>query len=345
MHHGVFKAILPIGLCQALAGRAIVAVTVRGSRLAGARRISFHSAAGLSLVLLHLVFLGGAQATTAEEVRKKIGELKTVLADFDGKNSVATDVRQLRKLLLDRKFIGNSDVDAFVEDSTDIQELLRNAQSSQVIKSNATSAASAKALFDALVKQGDDTTVQERFHDLMTRLTSLIAPPTSSNHYILTQALLGPATGPIPKARAEFDIAWASITQDYRIHIIRSWFGDLRTHWREGRLCASTSTIRTRCQEHPICKLDDPTAQQAGKPYDDQILCGFDPAPLVDPRHKGVVIEFACARGGKDVWDALAERPGINPSTQRPWDPEDLHQAVLRSSGMSFRCPFPAESR
>jgi hypothetical protein len=168
----------------------------------------------------------------------------------------------------------------------------------------------------------------------------------------LTQLLTGkPATTASPTLPAALDGLAAAVGDyratleppadpPYRIHIIRSWFGDLRTRWREGRLCAATATMMTKCEAQEECRLNG----EGGITYDPQVLCGFDPAPLVDPAYKGVAIAFTCVRGGKQTWDAIAQHPGIDPETGAAWKETDINHATLRSSGMSFRCPFPVKA-
>jgi hypothetical protein len=121
-------------------------------------------------------------------------------------------------------------------------------------------------------------------------------------------------------------------------------FGDLRTNWEEGRLCAPLSYMRTKCEAQDKCQLENGAGTEAGKPYAQQVLCGFDPAPLVDDRYKGVAVHFACVRGDPDTADRLVAEPGVNPVTKQRWVTNvDSYKTVLRSTGMTLRCPFPAD--
>ena len=260
-------------------------------------------------------------AAPADDVVKKIEELNAALTAFDGKTSVAADINGLRKLLRDKKLLGNDAADVFVLYSNDIQDLLKDDPSAQLVRDGKAAANSVTALLVQLNKLAPDmpdTLVKERFIAQLDGLTGLINKGRSSQ-VVLTETLLVPAAGspstdPDPKvrtARANFDTAWAKITEDQspKIHIIRSWFGDLRTNWREGRLCAATSAIMKKCEARPECVLDAAPAGQPNNVYDQQILCGFDPAPLVDPAYKGVATEYSCVRGGKLVWEDPCAAP------------------------------------
>jgi len=297
-----------------------------------------------------LTLAGEAHGATADEVRTKIAELKAALTAFDGKASIAADINGLRQQLLDKKLIGDGAADAFVQYSSEIQTLTKDTASAQLVRENKAAADSVTALFtalDPLAADMPDILVKARFAAQLNGVTNLISKGRSTQ-VVLAETLLPAAAGTTPPnedkavrtAREAFDTAWTKITEDQslKIHVIRSWFGDLRTQWREGRLCASTSAIIKKCEATPECSLD----ALADAPLDK--LCGFDPAPLVDPMFKGVATEFTCVHGGKQVFDALAQHPGINPETGAPWDEEDINQAVLHSSAMSFRCPFPAKT-
>jgi hypothetical protein len=305
--------------------------------------------ASLCFVFAGLLSVAGrAHASTAEEVRKKIAELQAVLKDFDGKQPVFADIGELRKSLLDRKLVGDGVKDIFIQHSSELQSLLKDDQSRQLIRDNAKTAPSLEALYDALDQLALDALLKKRATLLLDRLTGLIAT-SDSNALMLSKALHAPATGiatedkALQEARKSFEPAWTSISQDLKIHVIRAWFGDLRTNWREGRQCHATSTIMTKCEAQAECKLDAAPATQPGAAYDHQVLCGFDPAPRVDPAHKGVAVNFVCARGTKLIWDEIAKQPGINPETKVPWQEHEINLATLRSSGMSFRCPFPVK--
>lgn len=307
---------------------------------------------------LYSALVGGvARGASADDITRNIADLTKSIKEYDEKALVAPNVvTDLRKLLLDKKLIGPNAAPAFIEISTEVQAILNDEKSRNQIAANKDGPASAKALFDSLVKISDDMIVKDRFGDLLDKITSIIIAPAGgaapaaiilSNQAVLRAAILEKPATPtaLQTSRANFDKAWAAITEDYKIHVLRSWFGDLRTHWREGRLCAATSTIMTKCEAQTECKLDAaPAATQPNNQYDQLSLCGYDPAPLVDPDFKGVATEFTCVRGGKDIWDALARQPGINPETGGPWDSEDLNVATLRSSAMSFRCPSPAKT-
>jgi hypothetical protein len=293
----------------------------------------------MCLVALLLPSLGAAaQASTAEDVRKKIAELKLVLDAFDGKASVASDVSDLRKRLLDKKLVGDAP-DAFGQYSDEVQTLLKDKESSQqIFKKAGPSVTQLSAALDAMFA---DAALLDEFPGRLAKVTSLITA-SAANRLLIVEALADKdKSKPIPKAREAFDGAWASVTDDYKIHVIKSWFGDLRTKWAEGRLCTSTLAVKTPCEGQPSCKpLQDGTAPAQ---FNQEILCGFDPAPLVDSRFKGVVIEYACVRGGKDTWDRVAAHPGDDPVTENAWAPRDIYQVVVRSSGMSIRCPFPVK--
>jgi hypothetical protein len=282
------------------------------------------------------IFVVGAHATTADDVRKKIDELKATLAAFDGKNSVAADINGLRKLLLDKKLIGGGAADAFIQYSGEIQTLLSDNETRLLIRDKAID--SVNALSTALDGALPDVTIEERFAKLLTGVTALIGA-SAANQVLLTTALLQDKTKPVPMAREQFDTAWAKITDaDYKIHVVRSWFGDLRTVWRESRLCTSTSAMKAQCEAKTECSLLPGTAPA---PFNQESLCGFDPAPLADIRFKGVVVNYTCVRGGKQVWNEVAQYPGTDPTTRAAWTPRDINQAVLRSNAMSIRCPFP----
>ncbi len=91
-------------------------------------------------------FVVGAHATTADDVRKKIDELKATLAAFDRKASVATDINALRNLLLDKKLIGSGAPDAFIQYSGEIQTLLSDNDSRQLVRDKAIDAVNALSM-------------------------------------------------------------------------------------------------------------------------------------------------------------------------------------------------------
>ncbi len=295
----------------------------------------------ISFVALLLPFVGAAaQASTADDVHKKIEELKAVLAAFDGKGSVASDVNSLRKLLLDKKLIGDGAADAFAQYSDEIQTLLKDKDSVLLVRTKAFS--SATALATALATVFPDPPVEQKFQTGLETLTSIMTANLADQ--LRLEAALADAdkSKPVPKARDAFDKAWALIEPDFQIHVLRSWFGDLRTDWDEGRLCTSTPAIKTVCEAKTEC-----TPLQAGvapAQFNQEILCGFDPAPLVDVRFKGVVVEYACVRGRKSAWNKVTQYPGTDPATGVAWAPRDINQVVLRSSAMGIRCPFPVKT-
>ena len=307
----------------------------------------------LSLVaaLLSLLFIDIAHAETAKDVIAKITELTDTINKYDEKEVIAPKVlTDLRTLLLSKKLIGPNAAPAFIEISGEIQAILNDEKSRNQIVSNKDGPASAKALFDALMKISDDQIVKDRFTDLLNKATSLVLANDNSvilsNQTILRTAILqkvNPATT-LQNARSRFDGAYATLVEDYKIHVIRAWFGDLRTNWSEGQLCSATPYVMTKCQRQASCQLDEAPQAQAGKAFNQITPCGFDPAPLVDDRYKGVAIKYACVRGSKDSWDKLAEHPGYHPISGEAWESgTNSRTVVLRSSGMSLRCPFPAE--
>jgi hypothetical protein len=304
--------------------------------------------AAFCAAVLFLTLVGGAQATTAADVRQKIEELKTALAAFDGKDSVAADAIALRTQLLDKKVVPSAAAaDAFIQIGADIQALLADPAYRKAIGDSKAALVAATASIKELNKLAPDmpdSLVKQRFIELLNGLSELINDGLASRA-ILAETLRAPAPVPdkpgidqdVRKARDAFLDAWATITEDYKIHIINSWFGDLDSDWRDGRLCDSRSAVRKLCERLTDCAL--PSA--ANKPFDQEQLCGYDPAPLADPRDKGVVIRFTCVRGGTQVWDHLAQYPGTDPETKSAWLDRDIYQAVLRSSAMGLRCPFP----
>ena len=302
--------------------------------------------------ILFLTLVGGARATTADDVRKKIDELKAALAAFDGKDSVAADAIALRTQLLDKKVVPSAAAaDAFIQIGAEIQALLADEDSLRTIGDNKAALVAATASIKELNKLAPDVSeslVKQRFIELMAGLSGLVDGVAS--RAILAETLRAPAPVPdkpgidqdVRKARDAFLDAWAMLTEDYKIHVLTSWFGDLRTDWREGRLCTSTSAIKALCEANTECKLPEGTGTPPS-PFNQESLCGFDPAPLVDIRFKGVVVEYTCVRGGKQIWDAVAQYPGTDPTTRAAWTPRDVNQVVLRSSAMSIRCPFPVK--
>jgi len=240
--------------------------------------------------MLFLTLVGGAQATTADDVVKKIKELQDTIKAFDGNDDVPLNA--------------------------------------------------ALELSKALDKLNENSPVEERFTELLTKLTSLIEA-SRANRAILIEALQEERENPVITARKAFDTAYEKITEEYKIHIIGSAFGDVRTYWAEGRLCDSTSAMKKLCERKTECALPALVPAQAGKPFDQEILCGFDPAPLVDQKFKAAMVQFTCVRSGNETWDRVAQYPGIDPVTKNAWRPQDKYQADLGSSLMSIRCPFP----
>lgn len=295
-----------------------------------------------SAAILFSMLVSGAQAqaTTADDVIKQIKALQEAITKYDGKGSVAAEVNGLRKQLLDKKLIGGGAADAFVQYSDEVQTLLRDDERRLLVRDKAI--ASVTALSTALDAVLPDATVKERFATLLTSVTDLI-DASVANEVVLAAALLEEKTNPVPKAREQFDTAWAKIADtDYKVHVIRSWFGDLRTDWGEGRLCTSTSAMKAQCEAKTECSLP---VGVTPAPFNQESLCGFDPAPLVDIRFKGVVVEYTCVRGGKQVWDSVARYPGTDPATGTAWLSRDINNVVLRSNTMSIRCPFPVVAK
>jgi hypothetical protein len=292
--------------------------------------------AALAAILL-VTFSAGAHAATAEEITKQIAALKAALAAFDGKGELADEIGGLRKALLtfETKAISQGNVTYFTQHSSDIQALLEDKATRFVIQTDKDAQASVLSLLDSLDKLTEEAVVDARFTDLLTKLTKLINADTSNRVVLSEQLRLEPSKSIAAQARKDFDLAWAAITEDYRIHVIGSSFGDLEAYWSEGRRCDSWSAMRAQCERLTECKL--PT----GTPFDQIQMCGFDPAPLVDPRDKGVVVRYTCVRGGNDTWDRVAQYPGTDPVTGKPWLPQNIYQALLRSSTMSIRCPIP----
>lgn len=54
------------------------------------------------------------------------------------------------------------------------------------------------------------------------------------------------------------------------------------------RWCNATAAMAALCDRKPNCKLDAGFEVQ---------LCGFNPAPSADPRHRGVFVRYQCLRG------------------------------------------------
>jgi len=199
-----------------------------------------------------------------------------------------------------------------------------------------------------------DEAVKQNVIKLLNDLRAVV--DNIASRAVLSEALRTPPPSATPEpastdkqlreAHDKFKTAWAKLSE-YKIHIVSATFGDLRARWREGRQCSAMSYMMSRCEAKASCKLEAAagTEATAGKPYAQQILCGFDPAPLADERYKGVAVHFACLRGGQDMWDKLAETPGFHPVTGERWvEHRNSSITVLRSNGMELRCPFPVGS-
>jgi hypothetical protein len=284
------------------------------------------------------IFVVGAHATTADDVQKKIEDLKAAIKAFDGRrNEIADKLSDFRQFVLDNGFHGDNEKDAFVKYSDALQKILKDDDSRLQVQSMKEGRDSAQKLLPELDKLTEKLIVDARFIDLLTKTTKLINASVS-NQTFLTQRLLESTDNDVIIARKGFDLAWAKITTESKIHVLNSWFGDLRTGWREGRQCTSTLAMKTLCEAKTDCTL---LAGTAPAPFNQESLCGFDPAPLVDFKFKGVVVDYTCVRGGKQVWDTVAQYPGTDPVKLDAWKPRDINRVVLRSNTMSLRCPFP----
>jgi hypothetical protein len=290
-----------------------------------------------------LVCAGSADATSANDVNTKIAELITALTDFDGKGDVSAKISELRTKIIEKQLIGFPAATEFQQDSQQIQKVLNDPALRQQVQAQSRADGPIKTaildLLKALDKLNEDTVVQDRFVELTSNVKRLIEA-SRSNRVILIEALLvenppaNSAPAKIQLARKDLETALGTITQRPRIHVIRSWYGDLRTRWSEGRLCDATLALRKDCEEKTMCTVQSVTADA---------LCGYDPALQADPVQKGAAVEFACVFGSADTWDAVAQRPGINPVTGQPWRTEEKNVQTVRSSSMQLRCPYPVQ--
>lgn len=93
------------------------------------------------------------------------------------------------------------------------------------------------------------------------------------------------------------------------------------------RFCSATSAVRVMCQGQPSCNLGSapaagafPTASFSGA-----TLCGYEPAPFADARHKALVIGYQCVAG---KWDPNARTFPTDTMTDVPTGPKPAPKPV-----------------
>ncbi len=174
------------------------------------------------------------------------------------------------------------------------------------------------------------------FREYLARLTATLnGELTDEQREALAAALKNEDLPPGSTTSTEFDYLKAfndaidKLVEPLRIHVVRAWYGHVESNWRDGMQCNATNAMRTLCEGNPHC---NPPATPADGPLNPIALCGFDPAPFARGRVRGLVVQYACERGGQEHWDNLATNPLVEP----------YNIARLQSGAMSIRCPSPA---
>jgi hypothetical protein len=176
--------------------------------------------------------------------------------------------------------------------------------------------------------------------DRLSRVTQLIDEDADMDARAdLKKELAAEGDNAAKKALEAFNDAMAEYV-DLKIHVVRSWYGNLQGNWSEGEQCDATNTMRAKCQGQSECEAPAATDKVRVDPV---ALCGFDPAPNARGRARGLVVQYSCQRGGREHWEALARYPLIDPDTGETFNSvnRNLTSVVLRSSGMKLRCPYP----
>ncbi len=134
----------------------------------------------------------------------------------------------------------------------------------------------------------------------------------------------------------------SSVKEPLKIHIVRAWYGQLRSTWRQGNQCGATNAMRAECQEKLECSSPETAANAVIDPIP---LCGYDPAEFARGAARGLVVQYSCERGSTDHWEKLARRPTIDPVSGKKYSRanHNMKSAVLRSGSMKIRCSYPVK--
>jgi hypothetical protein len=109
-----------------------------------------------------------------------------------------------------------------------------------------------------------------------------------------------------------------------RVHIFYAYYGDIRGSARSDRICDATAAMRKACEAKPNCNLPDGF---------ETTLCGYDPAPFIEKRDRGVFVSYGCQKGGEDKWTRnVTEQHGTLMSVNAP------RPVVVQSKEMEIAC-------
>ena len=81
-----------------------------------------------------------------------------------------------------------------------------------------------------------------------------------------------------------------------RVHVVSARYGDIRADAAEGRTCDATAAVVKSCERTSNCTIEEPSS-----------VCGYDPVPFAEARHKALVITYSCVVADDDYWNRLQQ--------------------------------------
>lgn len=236
----------------------------------------------------------GANKILNDETRQKVFDLSDTIAALEGANS--TKAISLRAQALDAKIKAHPSISDGDARPTELAELLATLRGIESKRFQFSVSNRTETLFEML-KEGRKE-----------------IPLLSRDNIVKIRALSSKLN----------EILVDSQTSKSGVHIIDARFGRVSGAKSKGDTCNARTTVVSACQGVAKCQIAE---GMFGK------LCGgFDPAPFIDARHKGLFVSYVCLKDQPtDVWNDLLQADQTKFAGPKK-------NVILRSEHDAFQC-------
>ena len=86
-----------------------------------------------------------------------------------------------------------------------------------------------------------------------------------------------------------------------RVHVVNAIYGDIRDGASDARRCDATAALVESCERAKTCTITTPRE-----------ICGYDPVPFAEIRHKALVLTYSCVSADDGYWNFLQQDRGAS---------------------------------
>ena len=106
-----------------------------------------------------------------------------------------------------------------------------------------------------------------------------------------------------------------------KVHVVKAVYGDIRDSAINARRCDATAALVKSCERANNCTIATPKE-----------ICGYDPVPFTEIRHKALVLSYSCVSADDDYWNLLQQD---RRASLKNYPSFTVH---LRTSGEQINC-------